>query len=68
MQIPSVFAAVDMRKTPAACTKLRNCCAARRGQRQMENFPSLPAVGLFKKRPCSPMQIYGTATLYRRLK
>jgi hypothetical protein len=58
MQIPSVFAAVYMRKTPLPTYG----AATRRKLRQMENFSSL-----FKKRPCSPMQIYVTATLCRRL-
>jgi hypothetical protein len=66
MQIPSVFTAVYMRKTPSGYADYG--AAARRRPRQMENFPSLHAVSLFKKRPFSPMQIYGTATLCRRLR
>ena len=67
MQIPSVYAAVYTRKTPQRRVPTYGA-AARRKLRQMENFPSLHAVSLFKKRPCSPMQIYGTATLCRRLR
>jgi len=66
MQIPSVFAADFMRKPQRRVSTYG--AAARRRLRQMENFPSPPAVSLSKKRPCSPMQIYGMATLYRRLR
>jgi hypothetical protein len=64
MQIPSVFAAVYMRNPQRRVPTYG--AATRRRLRQMENFPSLHAVSLFKKRQCSPMQIYGAAMLYRR--
>jgi hypothetical protein len=35
---------------------------------KVENFPSLPALGLLKKRPSPRMQVYVTAMLYQRLK
>jgi len=47
MQIPSVFAAVDMRKPQRRVPSYGIVARLGADRGKVENFPSLPAVGLF---------------------